>query len=41
MACLLCQETKLFPDAQVFGTKFGGVALFAVDLILLELEVSR
>jgi hypothetical protein len=35
------RQTEPFADAQFFGAQFGGVALFAVDLILLEVEVSR
>jgi hypothetical protein len=35
------QEPKLFSDVQFFGAQFGEVALFAIDLILLEVEVSR
>jgi hypothetical protein len=35
------KQTELFSDVQFFGAQFGEVALFAVDLILLEAEVSR
>jgi hypothetical protein len=30
------KQTELFPDRELLGAQFGEVALFAVDLILLE-----
>jgi hypothetical protein len=35
------RQTELFPDRELLGAQFGEVALFTVDLILLEVEVSR
>jgi hypothetical protein len=35
------KQTELFPDRELLGAQFGEVALFAVDLILLKVEVSR
>ena len=35
------RQTVLFPDRELLSAQFGEVAFFAVDLILLEVEVSR
>jgi hypothetical protein len=33
------KQTELFADLKLLGAQFGEVALFAVDLIMLEVEV--
>jgi hypothetical protein len=35
------EQAELFADLKLVGAQFGEVALFAVDLILLEVKVSR